>query len=179
MKIIQIRNRITFTLFTTAVLIIIISAGCARRMDVKREWPAPLKINPAIIKQCNLIHNNTCPLNNGVMTDAVYYFDKRKLPSIESDIKKNINSPKNGSAYEDLLNIKKIESASAYSATFTRTECSIEYYVQGINVTCEKFLNYLDKLKNECDNCLEIIKVDPADSSTKYTGNSTEKLFFE
>ena len=162
-----------------AFLLLLIFAGCANRIEVRREWPVPLKINPAILKQCNIIHNNTCPFNSGEMTDATYYFDKRKLPAIESKIAEDKTAVKSGPAYREIVNIKKIESASAYSATFIRTECSIEYYVQGKNVTCEKFLQYIEKLQDECDSCLEILKIGPAESSEKYTGNSTEKLFFE
>jgi hypothetical protein len=113
------------------------------------------------------------------MTDAEYYFDRRKLPEIKSQIAADKTAVKSGPAYDEILTIKKIESASAYSATFIRTECYVEYYVQGKNVTCEKFLQYIDKLQDECGGCLEILKIDPADKSEKYTDNSNGKLFFQ
>jgi len=166
-------------IIASASLAIILSIECSQRVEIKREWPMPLKIDPAIIKQCNLIHNSTCPEKSGKMTEATYIFDRRKLLLIEAEIQKNEPNIVKGSDYEAVLFEKVIESSSAYSATFIRTECSIEYYVKGENVTCERFLNYINELRKECGDCIDIIKIGPRGETKRYSRESNEGLFFQ
>lgn len=161
-----------FILLTPALLLAaaLLLTACAERVEIKREWPVPVNTSKEVIKQCNLIHKRTCPIDRGELINATYYFDLRKLPAVEIEVNKMKIDKNNTEAYERALLLKKIEAASAYSATFTKSDCTIEYYVQGKNVTCEKFLDYMDKLKKECPDCIETIIVDPKE--TAYSGET-------
>jgi len=141
--------------------------ACAERVEIKREWPVPVNTSREIIKQCNLIHKRTCPVDRGELINATYYFDLRKLSAVESEIGKMKIDENNMELRQRTLLLKKIEAASAYSATFTKSDCTIDYFVQGKNVTCEKFLDYIDKLKKECPDCIETIIVDPKQERIK------------
>lgn len=149
-----------------AICGILLFSGCAERIDIKREWPMPLDIDTVIIKQCNSIHNTRCPENRGEMTNAIYYFDKRKLPEIESVIKKENPGIAENQQYSRLVLQKKIEYSSAYKGTFLRKSCSIEYYIMDKNVTCEKFIVYISRLKESCGDCIEEIKIESGSVST-------------
>ncbi len=149
-----------------AAVLITLLTGCAERVEIKREWPMPLKLDTGIIQKCNSIHNTRCSKNIGEMTNAIYYFDKRKLKDIEKELKKTNPDIKGTPLYDIQLLHKKVKYANAYKATFLRKSCSVEYYIMGENVTCEKFIDYITRLKEDCRDCIEVIKIEANSVST-------------